>query len=189
MSYQTYTTEALVCGSKDSYTSDRSYLLFTERAGMLWAAARSVREERSRQRYALQEFSLVRVSLVRGKTGWRIGSVTALNNAYHSSPERQTRGAVTKIFRLLRQYLHGEDAPPAIFSDTRAVLSRLAKDGRECDAVLDFFTLRFLYHLGYIAPHSSYQSLIDGNELPTDVSILSSEARRAITQAGDVSHL
>ena len=38
---------------------------------MVLAAARSVREEKSRQRYALQEFALVRVSLIKGKSGWR----------------------------------------------------------------------------------------------------------------------
>ena len=45
MSYQTYITEALIVGSFDSNTADKSYLLFTKSAGMLYASARSVREE------------------------------------------------------------------------------------------------------------------------------------------------
>lgn len=56
MAYETYTTEALVCGTFNRNTADRSYLLFTREAGMLYADARSVREERSRQRYALRTF-------------------------------------------------------------------------------------------------------------------------------------
>ena len=63
MSYQTYTTEALVCGTYDRNTADRSYRLFARELGMLFADARSVRLEKSRQRMALSDFSLVRVSL------------------------------------------------------------------------------------------------------------------------------
>ena len=56
MAYVTYTTLALVCGTFDQKTSDRSYMLFTREAGMLFASARSVREERSKQRYASTRF-------------------------------------------------------------------------------------------------------------------------------------
>ena len=72
MSYQTYITDAVVVGSYASNTADKSYLLFTKRAGMLYATARSVREERSKQRYALQDFSHITVTLVKGKGGWCI---------------------------------------------------------------------------------------------------------------------
>ncbi|MEX2341217.1 MAG: recombination protein O N-terminal domain-containing protein, partial [Candidatus Paceibacterota bacterium] len=82
MSYKTYTTEAIVCGSRVNNTSDKSFLLFTKDAGMLWAAAKSVREERSRQRFALQDFSLIRASLIKGKSGWRIGSVESDRNYF-----------------------------------------------------------------------------------------------------------
>ena len=80
MAYATYTTQALVCGTFDRNTADRSYRLFTREFGMVWADARSVRLEKSKQRSALTDFSVVRISLVRGKAGWKIGSVIAQQN-------------------------------------------------------------------------------------------------------------
>jgi len=107
MSYATYTTEALVCGSRNNNTSDRAYLLFTEEVGMIWASARSVREERSKQRYALQDFSLIRVSLVKGKSGWRIGSVEATCNPFMEARSRSGQGPRPRQeHRLAHSALH-----------------------------------------------------------------------------------
>lgn len=82
MAYVTYTTDAIVCGTYDRNTADRSYRLFTRELGMLYADARSVRLEKSKQRQALQDFSLIKVSLVKGKAGWKIGSVSEVQNYY-----------------------------------------------------------------------------------------------------------
>lgn len=191
MAYATYTTRAIVCGTKDSYTSDRSYLLLTERAGMLWASARSVREEKSRQRYALQGFSLIRVSLVRGKTGWRIGSVAAEDNFYHRAPSRAERGLVTRIVKRNRQFVRGEEPQPALFADTLvalgAVVERPVEDGR---AILQTYELRLLYHLGYIAPKPAFHSYLDSSDnwyqAPKP---LPKEAEQAIAKAETASHL
>lgn len=126
MAYAIYTTRALVCGSFDRNAADRSYRLFTERAGMLYASARSVRAERSRQRYALQDFSLVRVSLVKGKQGWRIGSVEPLHNYYHLAVDKSARGSVVRLLRLLRRFLRGEAPEPELFSYVVHALPRLS---------------------------------------------------------------
>ena len=115
MAYATYTTKALVCGTFNRNTADRSYLLFTREAGMLYADARSVREERSRQRYALQDFSLVRVSLVKGKQSWKVGSIEAQKNYYSLAVENETRGSVVSLFRLLRRFVNCEEAAPELF--------------------------------------------------------------------------
>ena len=189
MAYATYTTEALVCGSKPSYTSDKSYLLFTKSAGMLWATARSVREEKSRQRYALQEFSWVRVSLVKGKSGWRIGSVESEYNAFNGAASREARGAVTRLVKLLRQFLQGEEPAPEIFADTKLGLKYLnGLKAHECSIFVDVFALRLLNRLGYIAEHSSYSNYLH-DPIPKQPQKLPETAHKAIEQAVSVSHL
>ena len=158
MAYATYTTQAIVCGSRDSYTSDRSYLLFTKDAGMLWANARSVREEKSKQRYALQDFSSIRVSLVKGKTGWRIGSVEALGNAFLNAKDRQQRGLVSYAVTQLRRYVHGEVALPSVYEDTLAILT--APQIQQSSVIQSVFLLRLLTTLGYVAPSAQLQEHI-----------------------------
>jgi recombinational DNA repair protein (RecF pathway) len=152
MAYQTYTTDALVCGTFDRNTADRSYLLFTRDAGMLYASARSVREERSRQRYALQDFSLVRVSLVKGKAGWRIGSIEAKRNYYHDAANKAARGSVVSWFRFLRRFVGGEEPQSALFAESVAALGYLSGELIERHYFELVVKIRVLQQLGYVAP-------------------------------------
>ncbi len=190
MAYRTYTTEAIVCGSRDSYTSDRSYLLFTEEAGMLWATARSVREERSKQRFALQDFSLIRVSLVKGKTGWRIGSVESIKNTFLAADTQPARAGVASVIKLLRRLVQGEEVVTAVYVDTREVLQHLPRvDPADVTHVVDHFTLRLLAELGYIASRSEYADYITDTEWLKEVVVLPAVAQKAISDGLEASHL
>lgn len=150
MAYQTYTTEALVCGTWTKNTSDKSYLLFTKEAGMLYADARSVREEKSKQRYALQDFSHIRVSLVKGKQTWRIGSVESVTNHYRQADTKEARGSVVTLYRFLRRFYKGEDASPELFDYVVDAFLLAAKDMKERETVELIIKLHILAELGYV---------------------------------------
>ncbi len=150
MSYKTYTTDALVCRASDHNTDDRSFLLFTRELGMLFASARSVRKESSRQRYALQEFSRVRVSLVKGKAGWRIGSIESQKNYYHAAVDKAARGSAVSLFRLLQRFLHGEEAQVHLFDYTEEALEAVSSALKERSFVDTAVAVRVLGELGYV---------------------------------------
>lgn len=190
MAYKTYTTEAIVCGSKAHNTSDKSFLLFTKDAGMVYAVARSVREERSKQRYAMQDFSVIRSSLVRGKSGWRIGSVENESNPFTSAPSREARTGIVRMVKLLRQFVYGEEPQASLFDDVR--------DGLYATKVLpqpaiarmtDIFALRLLHKLGYVASDATFQEFLESTEWTHTTTPLPASAERAITEALQVSHL
>ncbi len=152
MAYQIYTTDALVCGTYRRNTADAAYALLTAEAGLVYATARSVREERSRQRYALQDFSVVRVSLVHGKAGWRIGSVDSATNFYHQATTRAQRGAVVQTVKIVRRFVPAEGNLPDIFAHTKAVLDRVATiSDEDIPWLVRHYELWLLYTLGYIA--------------------------------------
>jgi len=159
MAYATYITEAMVCGTRHRNGSDSSFLLFTREAGMLFADAKSVREERSRQRYALQDFSLVRVTLIRGKSGWRVGSIEALDNYYNAAHDKAARGSIVKLVRLLRRFLHGEEPHPQLFDYIKDALGVLRNETAERSVLETVVQLEFMRLLGYV----------DGKELPADI--------------------
>jgi recombinational DNA repair protein (RecF pathway) len=176
-------------------TSDKSHLLFTEELGMLWAVAKSVRVEKSKQRCALQDFSIIRVSLVQGRATWRIGSVEALSNPFLAADSRASRGGVSFIVKKLRQYVHGETALPGVFTDATDALSILS-DEDDVPAIATYqqvFEFRLLAELGYIKITDELQPLI---ETPTvsetvaayDVS-LDAVVTKSIAHAAQVSHL
>src|SRR5216684_1387129 len=55
--YQKYQTESLVLGSRESGEADKVYVLYTKDFGLMRARATAVRSEKSRMRYALQNYS------------------------------------------------------------------------------------------------------------------------------------
>jgi recombinational DNA repair protein (RecF pathway) len=190
MSYKTYTTEAVVCGSFAQNTADKSYLLFTRDGGMLYASARSVREERSRQRYALQDFSHLRVTLLKGKHGWKIGSAEALGNAFLRAPSREHRGLVSFAVGALRRYVHGEVALPKIFDDLLFVL-RLSEAPLPQLRLL--FEARLLFVLGYIAPEDPLRPVLEALSLKEAAEAyapkMEAQLSAAVEQAAAASHL
>ncbi len=162
MSYQTYITEGLICGSFDSSTADKSYLLFTKLAGMIYASARSVREERSRQRFALQDFGVVTVSLIKGKTGWRIGSVQSEGNLFSSAPNRLVRGSVVRMFKFLRRFAGAEEPEPVLYDEFCTGITYLIQPAIENRTLIEeLLQARMLYHLGYIANTTDLQFIFE----------------------------
>lgn len=160
MSYQTYITDAIVVGSYANNTADKSYLLFTERAGMLYASARSVREERSKQRYALQDFSHITVTLVKGKAGWRIGSVESHENFYADATSREARGSVVRLTKTLRRYVQGEVPDTQLYHTYVEALALLVTDCAMRTAFERCAEVRLLSHLGYVASDTVLEPLL-----------------------------
>jgi DNA repair protein RecO len=149
MSYQTYTTEAIICGTFNKNTADRSYLLFTKEAGVLYAEAKSVREERSRQRMALQDFSHVRVSLVKGKNSWKIGSIECLSNFFMGAEDKEARGSIVKVIKFLRRFYGGQEAAPALFEYMIDALTQLQKRQSLREYIELVVQVHLLHELGF----------------------------------------
>ena len=194
MTYQTYITEAIVCGSFDSNTADKSFLLFTRRGGMIYATARSVREERSKQRYALQVFSHITISLVRGKQSWRIGSVESTGNLFAKARSRAVRGSVVSIMKLVRQYIHGEETNFALYDEVVEGLNFLIALSNDESLLIweTYIKARILYQLGYIAPPVEISELMTKSIKEVDEEILIKHKplfAKLIEEAKKVSHL
>ncbi len=158
MAYQTYITEAIVCGSSDSNTSNRSFLLFTRDAGMVYAHAQSVREERSKHRFAMQECGHVRVTLVRGKAGWRVIGAESLGNFYTNAQSREARAFVRNVLLLVRRFLLGETPHEGIFDEV--VFSCTQLDVYIPSKLEFVMSLRILHSLGYIGESEDTHYLI-----------------------------
>jgi DNA repair protein RecO len=161
MGYVTYTTEAIVCGTFDKQGANRTYLLFTEEAGMLYAEAQSVREEKSKQRYAMQDFSLIRISLLRGKSSWRVGSVEPIKNYYFDAKDRKSRGSLTKIVKLLRRFLKGEEPVPEVYKDIHESLELLSNKNFDRSLLELLIEVRFLTKLGYVSKKDLPEHMIN----------------------------
>jgi len=170
MAYVTYTTEAIVCGTYDRNTADCSYRLFTRELGMLYADARSVRKEESKQRQALSDFAYIKVSLVKGKGGWKVGSVTEIKNYYGSAVDQASRGSVVKLIRLLRRFVTGEEMQEVLFDEYISALDFFVNEQTERKCFEHVFIQRVLSQLGYIKSSDVPEQFknIDLGSIPTD---------------------
>ena len=171
MAYQTYTTDALVIGNNDRLTADKVFSLFTREAGLVHARAISVRKECSKLRYGLQDFSLVRTSLVRGKSGWRITGAEHARNLYFSACDRHARGALLRVLRLVRRLVRGEETHVALFDlliEGLAVFAVCKEE--EIVRAERMLTLRILSALGYVAPKDAYAHLLTASSLSAALS-------------------
>lgn len=176
MAYQTYITEALVCGSSDSNTADRSFLIFTRDAGMVYVHAKSIREERSKHRYALQEFSHVRITLVRGKGGWRVIGTEPIQNFYANTRSREERALLRNVVMLLRRVMQGETSHESIFEDVISAFVQCSTyEPKKLETALSF---RILHTLGYVAPGDSHVAFLDGVLTPELVDTISEGEER-----------
>ncbi len=71
-----YHTEGIILGSKNYGETGKYYSIFTRDLGMVYASAQGVRKISSKFRYVLQDFSYVKVDLVRGRDFWRVTSAS-----------------------------------------------------------------------------------------------------------------
>jgi recombinational DNA repair protein (RecF pathway) len=117
---------------------------------MLYADARSARLEKSKQRYALQDFSYLRISLVKGKRGWRIGSVESITNHYQAAIDKAARGSVVKVYRALRRFYSGEEPAPQVFDRLLEGLNVLVGSVTDRSGLEQVLLVSLLYELGYV---------------------------------------
>lgn len=148
-----YHTEAIILDSKNVGEANRSLTLFTRDLGVIRAQAQGVRHLKSKLRFALQDFNLVKVDLVRGKEVWRITSATWLHSYDDIKKSRDTFACVIKISQLLKRLCAGEGENPPLYEKYLSGLSFFEKHTFTYDEVQDAevaLVLSLLYELGYV---------------------------------------
>lgn len=158
--HERYTTEALVLTDYPLGDAHRTIRLFTRELGLLAGVATSVREERSRMRYSLQEGTQSLVSLVRGRTQWRI--VGARELAQSARVEDATRRAVyVQLVALLARLLPTEEPDSELYDTLTEELAALGQGipSREARTRGILLMLSVVHRLGYVADDEVMRSL------------------------------
>ena len=155
MSYHIYTTDGIIL--KRTIFGEANILLYilTEDLGLIIASARSARLSASKLRGALQEYTRISVSVVKGKNGWKVTNVSEKDNFFFECPDYSKKILAQVSFVLLKM-IQGETPHPEIFQTIVAGFEFL-KNVSEKD-ISNFETLiilRLLYQLGYVAKSSN----------------------------------
>lgn len=154
--YQKYHTEALVLGSRETGESDRTVTLFTRDFGLVRARASAIRSEKSKMRYALQNYTYANVSLVRGKNGWRAAGATALLTA-QGTP--QAIAAFARIAELAMRFVGVDENNEYIFLTLMEAHEALNDTPDAYPTIEIMCVARILYSLGYISAEALKSTL------------------------------
>ena len=147
--YEKYQTEALVLGNREMGEADRVIVLFTRDFGLVRARASSIRTERSKMRFAVQDYTRADVSLVRGKRGWRLAGAAALKSA---KGDRKCVATFARIAELTMRLVHGEEKNDYLFAVLAEAHDALMREHVEASATIEIVCVaRVLYALGYLS--------------------------------------
>ena len=151
MAYHIYHTEALILGGLMRGEGDRLLYCYTKELGFILVHAKSVREGRSKLRYALQTFAHTHIDLVSGKSGWRLVSARPIDSFRESWDHAEKRRILARHAQLLRRLIQGEERHEKLFDDVLSsvyFLHSLTKDESLSDVEL-LMVVRLLDELGY----------------------------------------
>ncbi|KKS84036.1 MAG: hypothetical protein UV60_C0029G0003 [Parcubacteria group bacterium GW2011_GWA2_43_11] len=144
-----YTTEAFILQAYPQGESNKVYKLLTRELGLLYAHGQSVRELKSRNRYALRTGEMSEITLVRGRETWRItGAQTGTEK-----PIPQTQQIYKKrILHLIGRMVPIEDTTLQLFDVLKRGNRAFHTFPEQFAPCIEVVTvLRLLDILGYVA--------------------------------------
>jgi DNA repair protein RecO len=150
MSYHIYTTNGIILKRTPFGEANLLLHILTEDLGLIMASAQSARLSVSKLRSALQEYTLVSVSCIKGKNGWKTTNVLEKDNFYFTYPE-YTHRTLAQVVSVLMQMMPGEDPQSTIFNTVKTGFRFLKSIQKENISNMEcLLVLRILYHLGYV---------------------------------------
>ena len=166
--YHIHTTPAFVIGVSSVGEGHHFITLFTREFGMIRAKAQSVRVTASKLRFALQEYSYVEVSLVRGKDIWRVVNARPLYNLYFELKEVPLLFVpIARVVSLVRRLMPEEGREETIFDDISTVCKNVINNkyqDQDMNIAEWLLVFRMVCKLGYARPETvivSYEDSID----------------------------
>lgn len=162
-----YTTKAIIIKSIPIGEANKYYFLLTEDLGFIRATAQGVRLDKSKLKGHLQDFCLVKISLVKGRDIWRITSVETIESGVFLNDINKLI-CIKNLFSLLLRLLHGEEKNEQLFASVESSYNFLLKNKLSQNNVKNLETitvLRILYHLGYFKQSFDLFDFAKDNEL------------------------
>lgn len=189
-----YHTEGLILSSRAYGEAGKYYAIFTRDLGMIYASAQGVRKMSSKLRYVLQDFSYIKLDLVKGKDFWRLTSASKTNKLSGIVTDTGRLQVFHNIARLLKRLLAGEDPNKELFHDLINGLSVLENTEGETGLrnIEIILVLRILSNLGYIGDGLDVDSLIKSpfeDSLMLEVSKSRKDILNTINKALKETHL
>lgn len=159
-----YRTEAIILSSRPSGESGKYLTVLSKEYGVLKIEAQAVRKNDSKLRQSIQDYSVVDISFVRGKTGNKLVNASFVSNFYYEIPNQKILKSVSNIFRLIEKMIIDEEKDDSIF-DLLIKINLILKANLNCSddflkAVEIISVYKILSNLGYISREGEYYFIL-----------------------------
>lgn len=163
MAYHVYHTEAIILDSRPFGEGDTILHLYTRELGFVVAHAKSLRELRSRLRYALTTYAHAEIDLIHGKHGWKLISARPVNSHHALLRHSLKRRILAQHAQLIRRLIQGEERHEYLFDDILSAIQFLnaQKATHEFHAAELIFIVRLLAQLGYWDEKGEFAFLLE----------------------------
>ena len=160
MSYHIYTTDGIILKRRGFGEANVLLFILTDELGLIMTSAQSARAVQSKLNSALQEYSLISLSCVKGKNGWKVTNAVSKENFYFDQPIFVQK-LVSQLSEVLLRMMPGEEKHREVFSIVSSGFSELKNISENNIANFEtLIMLRFLYHLGYIDKNSETEKFL-----------------------------
>lgn len=185
MAYTIHQTRAYVIRSAPFGEANRRFDLLSEELGLIRANAQGIRYLKSKLRYALSDYALAEVSLVRGKDYWRVVNAVPNEDLFFTLHPK-VRLIFIKVFSLVGRLITGEHPEPDIFWLIRNAHKFSIEMGETLEEkyIMGFesiIILRLLNLLGYVGDHEILKKY-GGEDWSTELLEESGKERRKIVE-------
>lgn len=162
MFYHIYNTEAFVLGSRPSGEASKYVYLFTRELGLIGAHAQSSREVKSKLRYALDDLSYSKVSLVKGKNSWKLTNAVPEKNFFANFSENYPKLLLcANALALIKKLVAGEEKNSKLFEILEQGFKFLEENNLSEEDIHNaeaIFMLRILNNLGYFGASKTLEN-------------------------------
>ena len=128
--------------------ASRMFFVYTKDFGLIRLQGQGIRKQISKLRFHLEDFSIVRFDLVKGRELWRPVTVEKISRL---SSNIKTVGAITSLVLRLCDL---EESNDPFFLDLKAGLMLLQEKNIDVATLEAVLVLRLLSHLGYVGAES-----------------------------------
>ncbi|MCX6754656.1 MAG: DNA repair protein RecO [Candidatus Nomurabacteria bacterium] len=148
-----YHTHGFILSSRNTGEANKMLTIYTREMGLIRAAAQGVRLHKSKLRFTLQDFSYVKVDLVRGRELWRVTSAKHISSFPLARSNALSFILITRVNKLIERLCTGESPNENIFDDFIQALYLLDDENisaQSREALELHLVLRIMNSLGYV---------------------------------------
>lgn len=146
--YNIHHTEGIILSSRDVGEADRIYTIYSKDFGKIAVFAKGVRLEKSKLRYHLNPYSLIRLSFIEGRDILRLTDAEEIVNA---SSHESSFYLLERISTFTLRMVHGQEKDEVLWNTLRSGFYYMYTSQEISRFFEPLFKARILHRLGYVS--------------------------------------